>query len=42
MKYVEFWIPLTVTEYCFEKAILEVEVMVKMETKGRGIIKKER
>lgn len=42
MKYVEFWIPLTVTEHCFEKAILEVEVMVKMETKGRGIIKKER
>jgi len=39
---VKFWNPSTVAKHCFEKAILEAEVMVKREIKGRRIIKKER
>lgn len=39
--YVEFCIPLTVSEHCFEKRILEAEVVVKRETKGRRIVKKK-
>lgn len=33
--YVEFWIALMVVEHCFEKAILETEV-VKNKDKGEG------
>lgn len=33
---------MTITEHCFEKAILEAEVMVKREAKGRRIIKKDK
>lgn len=36
--YVEFWIPLTL----LKKAILEAKLVVKRETKGRRIIKRER
>lgn len=32
--YVEFWIALMVVEYCFEKAILETEVVKKRRQRG--------
>lgn len=36
----EFWIPLTVREHCFAKAILQAEVMVKGRKKGGESLKK--
>lgn len=34
--------PLTITEHCFAKAILEAEIMVKGKKKGKRIAKKPR
>lgn len=36
-----FWIPLTVTEHCFAKAILEGEIMVKGRKKEENHLQRQ-